>query len=669
MSAVSFKLEGRTTAKSRDSYTLTPDSIVTRPRTFSQFTQGRRQRKVSQINRKVSQSAMARKRRESRYTMRSSSSNVSHDPYLDAVKELVTNAEPQGHQNEKAKAEMTKHTVFTEYLKGEDQEKETLNSDLYFDLSYFKANRKMYVSAETKHVLSSPSNARTEQQIAKVKYWLSYIQSFSEYPRRMQQKLIQVGWYECHAAKRVLIRQGHRPQAFYFLLSGSAVVTVMDKKTQISRTVHFLKRGDSFGELAILHDTVRQSTIITREFSELLVISKEDFIEIFMASRGVKTITDPDHVEFIRNINFLKEWPIELLSVNPKRCLFHFFRRGAVLVKDSNRSDWIYVVKSGSCRVLKKLKKVQSRLTEHQERVVGFERVSSRIAESSDQFTKLRLTISALSAFKPKTGTSTPNPSNHPGNNHGNSALDGHMTQDDVIKEVAKAQVVSPGGGKIPDRWKKESKESLNESMLGRRQSAPATSKLTKESIGLPSVGNGKKTLQSSSSWSKLRSALGSKNNAPAKRRISKASKDTLSQDPEDTLPSNKLSFLDEEDVKKDEKPMTADDQYKPVFVEVASLTKGDTFGVNFMFFDKQPSLSLVSNGVECIVISKKFFLSHCTEAMKRRLLLQEQPYPDDETLQRGLQDKINWESFKTKTLNSTMHNLTQSIRRLSLDT
>lgn len=97
MSAVSFKLEGRTTAISRDSYTLTPDSIVTRPRTLSQLTPGRRQRKISQINRKVSQSAMARKRRESRHAMRSSSSNVSHDQYLDAVKELVTNAEPQGY--------------------------------------------------------------------------------------------------------------------------------------------------------------------------------------------------------------------------------------------------------------------------------------------------------------------------------------------------------------------------------------------------------------------------------------------------------------------------------------------------------------------------------------------------------------------------------------------
>lgn len=47
----------------------------------------------------------------------------------------------------------------------------------------------------------------------------------------------------------------------------------------------------------------------------------------------------------------------------------------------------------------------------------------------------------------------------------------------------------------------------------------------------------------------------------------------------------------------------------------------------------------------------------------------QEQPFPDDESLQKRLQDKINWESYKTKTLKNTVDNLTQSPRRTSLDT
>ena len=36
---------------------------------------------------------------------------------------------------------------------------------------------------------------------------------------------------------------------------------------------------------------------------------------------------------------------------------------------------------------------------------------------------------------------------------------------------------------------------------------------------------------------------------------------------------------------------------------------------------------------MECIVISKKFFLSHCTEAMKRRLLLEVSSELDNWTL------------------------------------
>ena len=45
--------------------------------------------------------------------------------------------------SEKAKAELTKHTVFTEYLKEENEDEQTFQNDLYFDLSYFKANRKV----------------------------------------------------------------------------------------------------------------------------------------------------------------------------------------------------------------------------------------------------------------------------------------------------------------------------------------------------------------------------------------------------------------------------------------------------------------------------------------------------------------------------------------------
>ncbi|KAL8566568.1 hypothetical protein ACOMHN_054790 [Nucella lapillus] len=48
-----------------------------------------------------------------------------------------------------------------------------------------------------------------------------------------------------------------------------------------------------------------------------------------------------------RSVGFLKHWPVQELSRHPRACMFHYFNRGQVLVRDSNNSDWIYIVKSG----------------------------------------------------------------------------------------------------------------------------------------------------------------------------------------------------------------------------------------------------------------------------------------------------------------------------------
>lgn len=38
-----------------------------------------------------------------------------------------------------------------------------------------------------------------------------------------------------------------------------------------------LERGDAFGELALLYDSVRSATIVTDENTELIVLDKESF--------------------------------------------------------------------------------------------------------------------------------------------------------------------------------------------------------------------------------------------------------------------------------------------------------------------------------------------------------------------------------------------------------
>lgn len=110
-----------------------------------------------------------------------------------------------------------------------------------------------------------------------------------------------------------------------------------------------------------MHGGTRSATVTCKTNVELLAVGREDFVDIFM---HIEKDKEPSHIEFLRIINEFQDWPIEKLPWNnPKICLFTFFRRGVVMCADSNKSDWIYVIKSGSCRVLKSLEYAQPNLS------------------------------------------------------------------------------------------------------------------------------------------------------------------------------------------------------------------------------------------------------------------------------------------------------------------
>ncbi|XP_055895516.1 cyclic nucleotide-binding domain-containing protein 2-like isoform X3 [Biomphalaria glabrata] len=230
-----------------------------------------------------------------------------------------------------------------------------------FDPQDFKARREIPVSAEAKAVLSLETNKRTQHQLRLALVSLRQaVKEFSEFPITMQESLVKVGWYENFEAKRVIIRQGHTAENFYFILSGTAAVVILesDKQTgeQVPRTAAFLGRGKSFGELALMHKSRRSATVTCKDDVELLAVGREDFIDIFM---HVKEGVEPEHVSFLRTVPILREWPIHVLPLDdPTALLFTYVRRGVLLCKDSNTSTWLYVVKSGHCRVIKALRAV-----------------------------------------------------------------------------------------------------------------------------------------------------------------------------------------------------------------------------------------------------------------------------------------------------------------------
>ncbi|GFN75392.1 CAMP-dependent protein kinase regulatory subunit [Plakobranchus ocellatus] len=244
--------------------------------------------------------------------------------------------------------------------KEEDASDNMKSWGLEFDASYFRANREISVSSEVKNILRQPPSRRTPEQIQTAIFGLQSLPSFAEYPLHMQEKLAKVAWYEIVTPMRTIIRQGHFAENFYFILSGQALVTIHKPGDVTPKTAGMMRRGTSFGELALLHHSRRTATVTSHDTVQLLSVGREDFFDIFMSGHGSEEM--PEHIKFISQLDFMKDWPLERLLERPDQCLLHFFKRNMVILKASEVSEWFYVVKSGSCQVLKQLKGVTGRL-------------------------------------------------------------------------------------------------------------------------------------------------------------------------------------------------------------------------------------------------------------------------------------------------------------------
>ncbi|KYO28527.1 hypothetical protein Y1Q_0005328 [Alligator mississippiensis] len=420
----------------------------------------------------------------------------------------------------------------------------TETENLLFDCAYFKAKVETTISSEARVILSGPPENRTSEGIKLAMLSLkSTVSTFSEYPVHIQEKLAQLGWYECFGPGRVIIRQGHVPQNFYLILSGTAVVTKVALNQQTgelyARTVAFLKKGKYFGDVAILTGARRNATVVCHDTVSLLALSRQDFLNIFLSRESTE---GPDFIDFLHKTELLSGWPIEKLPYNnPRICAQTFFRPGTVITKDSKSSSKIYVIKTGRLRVLKAVTPLKPRL-------------------SLKSFRYSRLYY-------------------EPASNEGYS-------------NEALTKQREPGSQKV---------QLFSDTFI-------------EEEYLLPVLQREKKT--------------------PEQQSTASCTQKALTSDMEDST----------------EMKERADATKK--FIHIQTLRAGDIFGLVYVVFEDALSMTLVSDGAECIVVSKEFFKKHMNEDYRQKLCTSVQPYPSKEMLQRKMQDYINWKAYKSLLIN-----------------
>ncbi|CAF2120816.1 unnamed protein product [Rotaria magnacalcarata] len=239
------------------------------------------------------------------------------------------------------------------------------STEILFDLSKFRRPVEETIGRDIRTILKSDPATRTEDDIRMIAVGLGQtVSSFTEFPLQRQYALARVAILEEFERGRVILREGHVAEKFYLIVDGITDVYKLRENPQThtfsSRLVAVLKKGSSFGEVALINAHRRTATVCCQTDVSMISIEREDFIKIFMAKDAAN---EPDFITFLRQLPEFRGFPIDKIPHdNPRICQVVYYRMGTLMSKDSNEDEWIYIIRTGSCRVIKALTQVTPKL-------------------------------------------------------------------------------------------------------------------------------------------------------------------------------------------------------------------------------------------------------------------------------------------------------------------
>lgn len=143
----------------------------------------------------------------------------------------------------------------------------------------------------------------------------------------------------------------------YFIVSGIVLVQVAVTDILTGRPkkqiVGEMFAGDSFGELALLHDIRRAATIICKGTVEFLTIDKPDFDMVLKRSYQQEW---ESKMSLLKSSPYFKDYsPKELQQVNSTAKLVEYPANTVILRDAGNPGECVYFIKSGQCQVVQEM--------------------------------------------------------------------------------------------------------------------------------------------------------------------------------------------------------------------------------------------------------------------------------------------------------------------------
>ncbi len=161
---------------------------------------------------------------------------------------------------------------------------------------------------------------------------------------------------ERYPPRKAIIRQGERGDRFYIVRRGQVEVVARNESGS-SDVVNRLGRGESFGELALLHDAPRNATCRASVPTEVLSLSRKDFEKLVKARFALLEKVDRSirRADLLRRMPLFAELDSQQIKFLAARLREETYEPGVTIVRQGEIGDTFYVIETG--RVQMKLER------------------------------------------------------------------------------------------------------------------------------------------------------------------------------------------------------------------------------------------------------------------------------------------------------------------------
>lgn len=608
-------------------------------------------------------------------------------------------------------ADMARTTgaVFAEFKDSMQKEKEREQKEggLVFETSAFKA---LAIGKElderSQYTLRNVENTRLEEDIKWTCSNLRMLKSFAAFPANIQLIMTRIGWLITVEQDKVVIRQGQEAHYFYFLMSGKAIAVKMVGSPVESEDGGFelqeiFERDAMFGHEGVFIGRERDYSVTCVEECTLLSVNIDDYNR--MCLTGTSESDNPEHIRIVSQLEFMRFFPMKKLieDADGGNIILFYFPPGQVVARSAVKSQYILIIKTGTCQVLAKVQQYTTvqQQTKSTKVVIPPDsppeselKVSIKFEEESmDDDTSHRKDSKKSSSEADESDVIDlplfrPIHEEHP---LGDSKISRRMSTFNV-SETANPDVPRRGRGVsympvLPDINKpKNPTYSRRESMVGSRRGSVLDDMSTVRKMGnqrdRQSFGAQEDGSQADYNLCQRgsRSTLSNMRERPTKEVNKKGSKSfeisTICEDESEVLEFAKRSSSTrsvsqvlgaagsiEKFVSIPGHSKSAKDSGKE-WVVIRSLRESDVLGIETLDIGDTPDrppvdVAVVSEGCEVILIDKDYFLENSSPKMRAHLRSSSYILPDEKTLSLIFRRQAYWQKFKNQCVQHMINN------------